>query len=238
MASHRDNHRYQHWNLEATAELLRDKYPTSNIYVMKPCQMHLGTFSVYSNFVTSNAIGVPDHKDVKDAWRHLSSLLKNAMLSSLNAEQSCDDAASTEFDQLYALPKHIVGFSKGCVVLNQLLYELKSALSDASLTSFIASVHSITWLDGGHSGHGNGEPTWVNDLEVLQLLQNTNVRVHVHVTPYQVNDAMRPWKGKEYKKFLSALRRLKINVTNTVHFEDEQGSIENHFQILYDFKNT
>ena len=241
MLAHRDNQRYKQWHLEATAQLLRDKYPTSSIFIVKPCKMNLGTFSVYSNFVSSNLIGVPDHEQHMDSWKHLSLLMKNAVQSVLGVEQrssevnSCSDV--TSLAELYAQPKHVIGFSKGCVVLNQLLYELKTALSDDKVRPFVSSVQTMTWLDGGHSGHGNGEPTWVCDESVLQVLSATAIRVYSHVSPYQISDAMRPWKGKEHKKFISLLRKLKIGVTNTVYFEDEPASIENHFQILSEFKN-
>lgn len=90
----------------------------------------------------------------------------------------------------------LIGFSKGCVVLNQLLFELKEAKKDKNIDAFIKSIRTMYWLDGGHSGGSN---TWVTYPEVLEEFAQTGITVHTHVTPYQVHDPMRSWIGKEHK---------------------------------------
>lgn len=61
----------------------------------------------------------------------------------------------------------LVGFSKGCVVLNQMVYELAGARADPDLSHFVKSVSDMFWLDGGHPG---GSETWVTDKQVGQRL--------------------------------------------------------------------
>lgn len=127
------------------------------------------------------------------------------------------------------VPVHLIGFSKGCIVLNQLLYELQGVENNAGVQSFISRVQTMTWLDGGHSGGSN---TWVTDQAVLQKLAALRISVDVHVTPYQVKDEMRRWIGKEKRRFVELLHKAGAKVTDTLHFDDEPKSIENHFRVL------
>ncbi|XP_021054317.1 UPF0565 protein C2orf69 homolog [Mus pahari] len=122
----------------------------------------------------------------------------------------------------------LIGFSKGCVVLNQLLFELKEAKKDKNIDAFIKSIRTMYWLDGGHSGGSN---TWITYPEVLEEFAQTEITVHTHVTPYQVHDPMRSWIGKEHKKFVQILRDLGMQVTSQIHFAKETPSIENHFRV-------
>ncbi|MEE6516674.1 hypothetical protein FKM82_026345, partial [Ascaphus truei] len=64
----------------------------------------------------------------------------------------------------------VIGFSKGCVVLNQLLYELHQAKKDTELNSFLANIEAMYWLDGGHSG---GSETWITCPDILKVFAQT-----------------------------------------------------------------
>ncbi|XP_059134271.1 mitochondrial protein C2orf69 homolog [Peromyscus eremicus] len=142
-----------------------------------------------------------------------------------NLEESAGSSAQLS---LNAASFTLVGFSKGCVVLNQLLFELKEAKKDKNLDTFIKSIRTMYWLDGGHSGGSN---TWVTYPEVLKEFAQTGITVHTHVTPYQVHDPMRSWIGKEHKKFVQILGDLGMQVTSQIHFAKETPSIENHFRV-------
>ncbi|XP_048223570.1 mitochondrial protein C2orf69-like [Perognathus longimembris pacificus] len=122
----------------------------------------------------------------------------------------------------------LIGFSKGCVVLNQLLFELKEAKKDKTIDAFIKSIKTMYWLDGGHSGGSN---TWVTYPEVLKEFAQTGITVHTHVRSYQVSDPMRSWIGKEHKKFVQILRDFGVQVTSQIHFAKKAPSIENHFRV-------
>lgn len=122
----------------------------------------------------------------------------------------------------------LIGFSKGCVVLNQLLYELKEAKKDKDIDAFIKNIRAIYWLDGGHSGGSN---TWVTYPDVLKDFSETRIAVDAHVTPYQVFDTMRSWIGKEHKRFVQILEEFGVNVNSKLHFADEAPSLENHFRV-------
>lgn len=126
----------------------------------------------------------------------------------------------------------LVGFSKGCVVLNQMVYELSGARADPRLSHFIKRITDMYWLDGGHPG---GSETWVTDKQVLKEFASSGVSIHAHVTPYEVCDPMRAWVGREYRYFIKTLEEFGACPSKKLHFEDEPPSIENHFRVIQEF---
>ncbi|XP_056392528.1 mitochondrial protein C2orf69 homolog [Hyla sarda] len=122
----------------------------------------------------------------------------------------------------------LIGFSKGCVVLNQLLHEMQEAKKDIEISSFLANIESMYWLDGGHSGGSN---TWITCPDILKVFAQTGIAVHTHVTPYQVSDSMRFWIGEEHKKFTELLKVYNVMVDSQLHFAFEAPSLENHFRV-------
>ncbi|XP_035392939.1 mitochondrial protein C2orf69 homolog [Cygnus atratus] len=153
--------------------------------------------------------------------------------SSTERERDCECSNNSAMD--FVMPSAVgavsftlIGFSKGCVVLNQLLYELKEAKKDKNTDAFIKNIKAIYWLDGGHSGGSN---TWVTYPEVLKELAQTGIEVHAHVTPYQVFDTMRSWIGREHEKFVQILEELGVEINDQIHFADEVPSLDNHFRV-------
>ncbi|XP_069471905.1 mitochondrial protein C2orf69 homolog isoform X2 [Ambystoma mexicanum] len=144
--------------------------------------------------------------------------------SHLNHEFECFGSPSVKGSASFTL----IGFSKGCVVLNQLLYELRQAKEDPHLESFMANIKSMYWLDGGHSGGSN---TWVTSAEVLEEFAQTGILVNTHVTPYQVHDTMRSWIGKEHRLFVQMLREYGVPASSQLHFADKVPSLDNHFRV-------
>ncbi|KAJ8960594.1 hypothetical protein NQ318_013884 [Aromia moschata] len=131
----------------------------------------------------------------------------------------------------------IVGFSKGCVVLNQFLYEfhyfktLKS--DDSTLAKIISKIKDMYWLDGGHSG---GKNTWITSRPLLETLTGLDIKVHVHVTPYQIQDDRRPWIKKEERSFSDILKRQGASIDRTVHFENVTAGLLQHFDLIKIFE--
>ena len=117
MAKHRDNRRYCQWSLERTASLLSSSLVDSRdslVAVVRPARMERGTFSCFDNFVPSNSVGSPTHCDDHGALEQLSLILQH--LQSPLSASIC-----------------LIGFSKGVVVLNQLLRELSRQVSRGML---------------------------------------------------------------------------------------------------------
>ncbi|GFR72725.1 UPF0565 protein C2orf69 homolog [Elysia marginata] len=250
-----NNARYVEWNTENTAQLLHHKFPKSLVFVVKPKEMRLKTLSVYSNFVESNDFGVPTHDAAYGAAKHLSLLYKSAcgiVADSVHEEkpsvaqdvnQSCTKENDESTNNKLAsdnIPISIIGFSKGCVVLNQLVYEIPYAIQyDPEVKQFFSKVKTLFWLDGGHNGGDvtmSNQHAYITEPYLVTSLVKQGFHISVHVTPYQVRDPLRPWLGKQYKRFCKLLRSSQASLTIQEHFEQEPGSLENHFKILEMFQ--
>lgn len=225
MNSHRDHGAYIEYNLEAIAEILASKFKNSFVLVIRPTKMELKTFSCYSNFVSCNHIGTPSHEANHNALAHLIALLKSvAKLTGYN--EVAEDA-----------PLILIGFSKGCVVLNQFLHEIhyfndSPFNNESNLVSEIKRLKKIMWLDGGHSG---GKDTWITSPSILSSLAALNIMVDIHITPYQIKDDRRPWIGREEKQFHTVLKKLGVPLVRKTYFTEEPPTIDNHFRLLKEF---
>ncbi|CAL4079504.1 unnamed protein product, partial [Meganyctiphanes norvegica] len=151
------------------------------------------------------------------------------------SKMSCDGEV-LEYDEV-----NLIGFSKGCVVLNQLIQEMNTltrvqATDSSGLSEvFCKKISNMYWLDGGHSG---GKETWITNREVLtSLAGRKHIKIYIHVTPYQVQDDQRPWIRRESKAFFDILRRNGALVSYKLHFQEEIPSLYAHFRLLKEFVN-
>ncbi|XP_075147286.1 mitochondrial protein C2orf69 homolog isoform X2 [Haematobia irritans] len=130
----------------------------------------------------------------------------------------------------------LIGFSKGCVVLNQFIYEfhyLKTLTpDDSTMVRLLSRISDMYWLDGGHGGQKN---TWITSRSLLETLTRMAINIHVHLTPYQVQDDRRPWIRKEEKIFTDLLRRLGAQITRHLHYDSQTANLMTHFEVLQAF---
>lgn len=108
-------------------------------------------------------------------------------------------------------------------------------LSDEDIerhSKLLGRLQAMYWLDAGHSG---GCGAWVTDEDLLRCLAGLGTKVHVHVTPQQVADPNRCWIREEERVFVDKLRFYGADVTEVLHFEHEERSLERHFQVLNKF---
>lgn len=61
------------------------------------------------------------------------------------------------------------------------------------------------------------------------------MNIHVHLTPYQVQDERRPWIRKEEKIFTDMLRRLGAPFKRHLHYENQTANLMTHFEVLQAF---
>ncbi|XP_077436328.1 mitochondrial protein C2orf69 homolog [Vanacampus margaritifer] len=226
MSSHPECVQWLAWSLEQVGVTLGRRFPGQHVWLVRASRMHLHKFSSYSNFVDSNMFGAPAHAPYsprRGALRHLRSLLIHGM-----ERAGLPDVIQPSSGFSLTL----VGFSKGCVVLNQVLHELGGALADPRLSDFAGSLSDMFWLDGGHPG---GSQTWVTDRKLLSGLAASGIGVHAHVTPYEVRDPARAWVGREHACFLKTLEEFGARLYDKVHFVDQPPSIENHFRVIQEF---
>lgn len=131
----------------------------------------------------------------------------------------------------------LIAFSKGSVVLNQLIYEFHYIKTltpdDCSMMRLVSRIRAMYWLDGGHSAPKN---TWITSRSLLETLERLKVSIHVHVTPYQVLDDRRPWIRRDEKAFTDLLKRLGANLTRVLHFDSGTTNLFTHFEVLEVFR--
>ena len=226
---------YINWSLETTAEILTKRFgPEALIVVVRPSEYHLGTFSKFTNFVSTDEESSPIYcRETDKAWRQLDDIMeevhKGIERENPIAHLNCEAFLDT--------PIAVVGFSKGCVVLNQLLHETVHLRNVTQMESKSPiHVHKMFWLDGGHNGTSD---TWVTDESVIKsfadFYTNSAMEIFVHVTPYQMNDDNRPHIGRQKAIFCQLAKRNGLVLNDKTHFENEKRAIEIHFEILSSF---
>ncbi|XP_055535258.1 mitochondrial protein C2orf69 homolog [Wyeomyia smithii] len=132
----------------------------------------------------------------------------------------------------------LMGFSKGCVVLNQFIYEFHYYKTltpdDSTMMRLVSRIKDMYWLDGGHGG---GKNTWITSRSLLETLCRLGISVHVHVTPYQIQDDHRPWIRKEEKAFTDLLKRLGAPFDRHLYpSEANSTNLFTHFEVLNRFR--
>lgn len=233
-AQYEEINRWKNWSLEDTCCLLREKFPGASIWIVRPSTMLRYLFACFHNFVKSSIIGVPEYAHDHGALPHLFWLLRDAIKQVVKG-----GGVRISKEAMFSLPLILIGFSKGCVVLNQLVHELgkyvhlqeeaQGTSNIEQLRSFVHQIKAIYWLDAGHSGE---KEAWVTDDHLLDHLAALGAKVRVHVTPHQVKCPARPWIGEEEKAFVTKLKKRGVDVEDTLHFGDDERSLEKHFRVL------
>ena len=201
---------WNEWSLEDTARLLNNKFGNNHLLIIRPKRMMDNIYSVFSNFINCDKSGNPQFVPNNNALNHLNLLIKHF---EPNPEKIS-----------------VIGFSKGCVVVNQLIHEIASYQNK----EFTDKIDDISLLDGGHGG---GKETWITDKKVLEAFaRNIDCDINVMVTPYQIHDTSRSWIGKEEEIFSSTMGKCYLNkdkkFIRRVFFENAPGSLLNHFKVL------
>lgn len=134
------------------------------------------------------------------------------------------------------LPIRLVSFSKGCVVLNQLLLELPLISQNNENTSeetCLQRVQTLTWLDSGLPGNSGA---WMANEDSIEIAASIFQQLEIHTTPYQMEDNTRTWVAKEKKRFVQLLRKHKANVLDIYYFNGEARTLEMHFKLIQEFR--
>ncbi|XP_012230823.1 mitochondrial protein C2orf69 homolog [Linepithema humile] len=236
MEKHPDSKEYIKWSLENTATILSKQFPKSHIFVVRPARMSItkhAVFSCFDNFVPGDKYGTPSFCPMYKALQHLRALLL-CCLEHVKTLTMKEDANNLNIE---ATNLNLMGFSKGCAVLNQFLYEFHyyDENNDANINSFIKLIKNMWWLDGGHNGSEN---TWITEQNILQSFAKLKINTHIHVTPYQMQDIDRPWIRMEENNFNGILQSMGAPVQRTLHFGNKAPSLLSHFNILTDIKSN
>ncbi|CAH0518536.1 unnamed protein product [Peronospora belbahrii] len=231
---------YSDYSYEKVAKLLSEKFGDfCNVWIVRPNCFKHGAYSSFDNFVTTDEYGAATKYDpTAFATKHLVSLIQNTQTTL--RQQGVN--VST------ALPIHLIGFSKGGIVLNQLVTELvrysfnkkrsnsgqiRQGSMFASTRQFFSGVNSIHWLDSGNGLLEGALPT--EELALSVLSRYERLRLFVHVTPYQYHARTRPWIKAEVNSFVNKMNFLGANIQLIIYYEGDEDSLASHFSILQAF---
>jgi hypothetical protein len=156
-------------------------------------------------------------------WRRTSSLLERTFFSFLTALLRFRSTSKVT----------LIGFSKGCVVLNQLLHELSTIDCSTVETDLARRIRRFIWLDGGHN-NGNRAMIWPIQLSLIKTLKQHEIDTEIFVTPFQI-DSRNPSKRQHrlhYDRFIELLSKESIEPVQQIFFNDQPASIEKHFELL------
>jgi hypothetical protein len=152
---------YDSFSYEHTAELLAAKFgDAANVWIVRPSRFHFGAFACFDGFVDTNTVGaVQSYPSNGSAVEQLASLMESVR-EILEQDPGQDQGAFSlkncsednpiiiRWTQLIVyygcvvristlLPVHLVGFSKGGVVLNQIATEIATRWHEEDLNSSI-----------------------------------------------------------------------------------------------------
>jgi len=234
----------EHYSYEATLDSLANSFPGTNRLLIRPAYQLPEGQSVYANLLSAtDPIGalLTDPVTGVEALTtrtHLAPLL-SCIQAHLRTDQGLD---------LPQLPLILVGFSKGCLVLNHLLLEEAhvpcSSATEADDGLFaLGLIRRMVWVDAGNSKLPGAYPGPWPDLvhRFLQRLDDARgtagddpVRFDIHTTPFMVQ--LRPWLRQELEQFCQTLRtgaHAGFQSACHPHYHGETPSLDAHFKVLW-----
>ncbi|KDP28821.1 hypothetical protein JCGZ_14592 [Jatropha curcas] len=254
-------------DLQKIAEILVSKFGGSvNAWVIEASSFN-GPFAVYKDFIPSvNCWGEP--KSYSPAGFPAStstiSLLSNCIREAkkvISTKEKDPISASASSASFYEPKTYILGFSKGGIVLNQLVAELsvsevklnskeqhmnrKCSQEDIQIIprskeSLLNSITEIHYVDVGLNSAG----AYITDHNVIERISKRltqgapGIRFVLHGTPRQWCDSRRVLIRNEKDKLVHLLqseaRRSggKLKVCEKFYFADRPPDLQMHFEII------
>ncbi|XP_021702264.1 UPF0565 protein C2orf69 homolog [Aedes aegypti] len=236
------DHTPMHFSLQHLEELLINLTKKLTKPVLEPDLLHKLIAATNSSLCETGLEGSQE-MDVDV----LQSDIQNNTANSASSSVTGSGASNTDINDLLWWRESLnldkanlalMGFSKGCVVLNQFIYEFHYYKTltpdDSTMMRLVSRIKDMYWLDGGHGG---GKNTWITSRSLLETLCRLGINVHVHVTPYQIQDDHRPWIRKEEKAFTDLLKRLGACFDRHLYpSEANSTNLFTHFEVLNRFR--
>ena len=220
-------------------------YTDAALYVVEPAGM-AEHFAVYENLlVGTTASGEPVEGYIgrkRKASAQLEALIEAEQRDA--AQRSASPDATAGGDGVGAAagapppPLVAFGFSKGGVVLNQLLAELAGAPDDGedagSGGALLRRLRELHYLDCGLHCRG----AYLTQHDAIEALGRRRAppTVCMHVTPRQADDPSRRWLEQERKRSVDMLRKAGVPTAERMYFEGEPLSLAMHFGCVQAFE--
>ncbi|EOA29027.1 hypothetical protein CARUB_v10025281mg [Capsella rubella] len=217
------------YDLQKVAEIIVSKFGNSvNAWVVE-ASVFDEPFAIYKDFVPSvNQWGAPKSY-LPTGFPASSSIV--SLLSSCLQEEGKEVCLIDQFASVHHCPRtFVLGFSKGGVVINQLMSEIsildtncaetssaiveepmsqheKIQIIPASKESFLNSISQVHYIDVGLNSSG----AYITDHNVVQRISQRlsrgadSLRIVIHGTPRQWCDKQRDWICKEKDELVRLL---------------------------------
>lgn len=212
------------YSLEALLWALCCKFPQDSIVLVKP-RILKDHFAIYVNFMLVDGCGNPrpfsERRVGGDEVGQAEAELEHPRAVE-HLRLLLDSLALETGEQL---PQRLVlaGFSKGAAVLNSLMRE-----PEAEWWSRVESVH---FLDAGLTVPGVF-PLSEADLQRLRDAAAENIRIWLHCSPRQIQDASRPFVAEEHDAFERRCQAVGLSVDRRVYAEGRPVSLNMHFDVV------
>eukprot|EP00667_Euglena_gracilis_P017870 EG_transcript_18880 len=227
---------------EGTLDLLKANFPDTNLFLIQPAYQHPDGRSVYANLLSS----LDGDGSLVVGPEGVGEVTTRCQLQALMA--SVQRALARQHGvALPPLPLVLLGFSKGCLVLNHLLLEeaVDDPRDDAPTQDSpfaLRLVRRLIWVDAGNSNLPGAYPgpwpaavqrfveRWVAAKSAADGGQRC---IEIHSTPYMVQ--LRPRLRVELEQFCRTLHALHgdaFRSTCDYHFAGRRPSLEDHFAVL------
>ena len=229
------------YSIEGMLDLLGMSFPDANCFIVIPEFQLPSGHSMYTNFLSHDdeygcLLLTQDQNNRLGVEEPTARAQIPGLLQSLRTELSTQHSIT-----LRELPWVLMGFSKGCLVLNHLLLEegtmedRSDLLAPADSLFSISGVERLVWVDAGNSDlqcsyPGARTADHVNAF-VKQWTASGSLRhIDIHTTPYMVD--LRPLLRKEVEEFNATLLTHKTLAVSWTNHLSLQPCLEEHFDVL------
>ncbi|KAL0483499.1 hypothetical protein AKO1_014502 [Acrasis kona] len=211
------------YSLEDTAEILAGKYPdATHILMIHPSKMiYNSIFAFYDHYIkySSDHGGCTKQNDELIATKQLCHTLRDFSRK-----------LKTNFTSF-----HLCGFSKGSIVLNNLVEEFSHPQHDrAEVNEIFSRIKSISWIDAGNDIYDH-YPTNTKSIQLFsKFCQENNVNVSIHCTDY-TSLRTNPDVLSQLSSFQT---QLNVDVKVKHYYKDDNTNslFYKHFKVLKDFE--
>lgn len=210
---------------ESIGERLHKCYPNHHVLIVRPKAFYKNTFAVYSQYLNiKDKQGTPDFggtgggDEPKDAWKQVASILLERFGPKLEQVETT-----------------IVGFSKGCTVVNGLIMQSENVSNYDWLV-----LKEIVLLDSGHNGQ---DLAWIVQEGTLRnAFASSKIelpRLVTGISDYQREG--KPWIGQEYDVFCKEVQKIQEERKDLdwkqfeVKKAGKTASLDDHFRLLDEF---
>ncbi|KAK9845935.1 hypothetical protein WJX81_006425 [Elliptochloris bilobata] len=234
-------------DVNTQAALVRQRWPGCSVAIVAPSRLE-ANFACYDHFLAAcTRSGEP----LGYKGRSLKACLQMwSLLRALSLPDRGDERSRWP-------PVRLLGFSKGCVVVNQVLAEIAylEGLSDEAaiehlqrssrgapdvdlpdMLVFVKAIREVLLLDAGLNCRG----AYLTDPEAAAGLgrwcRRAQLRVSLHGTPRQWGCSARPWIAEEKDRCMALLAAAGVPVKQRLHFAGQEPSLLMHFRILEAFE--